>query len=320
MNIVQVHNPQPKNLLRIEFMIGNTCNFNCWYCFKGSHEGTHRWTDDMEQLVENFKHLFSKYRAVGKEMLELHIVGGEPTLWPKLGEFVTEIRKHIPAYITISSNGSRTLRWWEKFGKVFDKILLSCHHKEVDIEHFIKVSDALHEMGRSPNVMVLMDPSAWDKCLELIETCKTSKHPWFISAMEVMHETINYTDEQRAFVAKPTKRRPSIWHIWKNRKHLKDNPVVVFEDGSKKRVNRNWIVLNKQNDFYGWRCNIGVDSMMIDPAGIITGACRTRLFDNYNIYDKDFVEKFDPEIKPKICDKTNTCMCQPESLLDKVKV
>ena len=168
--------------------------------------------------------------------------------------------------------------------------------------------------------MVLMDPNAWDKCLELIETCKTSKHPWFISAMEVMHETINYTDEQRAFVAKPTKRRPSIWHIWKNRKHLKDNPVVVFEDGSKKRVNRNWIVLNKQNDFYGWRCNIGVDSMMIDPAGIITGACRTRLFDNYNIYDKDFVEKFDPEIKPKICDKTNTCMCQPESLLDKVKV
>ena len=77
----------------------------------------------MEQLVENFKHLFSKYRAVGKEMLELHIVGGEPTLWPKLGEFVTEIRKHIPAYITISSNGSRTLRWWEKFGTVFDKIL-----------------------------------------------------------------------------------------------------------------------------------------------------------------------------------------------------
>ena len=101
MNIVQVHNPQPKKILRIEFMIGNTCNFNCWYCFKGSHEGTHRWTDDMEQLVENFKHLFSKYKAIGKEMLELHIVGGEPTLWPKLGEFVTEIRKHIPAYLSL---------------------------------------------------------------------------------------------------------------------------------------------------------------------------------------------------------------------------
>jgi hypothetical protein len=80
------------------------------------------------------------------------------------------------------------LRWWEKFGTVFDKILLSCHHKEVDIDHFIKVSDTLHEMGRSPNVMVLMDPNAWDKCLELIETCKTSKHPWFISAMEVMNK------------------------------------------------------------------------------------------------------------------------------------
>ena len=39
---------------------------------------------------------------------------------------------------------------------------------------------------------------------------------------------------------------------------------------------------------------------MIDP-GYYTDAYGTGLFDNYNIYDKDFVEKFDPEIKPKIC-------------------
>ena len=84
MNIVQVWNPQPKEVLRIEFMIGNTCNFSCWYCFEGSHEGTHRWTDDMDQLVLNFKHLFEKYRAIGKTKLELHIVGGEPTLLPNV--------------------------------------------------------------------------------------------------------------------------------------------------------------------------------------------------------------------------------------------
>ena len=320
MNIVQVFNPQPKDILRVEFMIGNTCNYSCWYCFKGSHEGTHRWTDDMEQLVTNFKHLFEQYKKIDKKKLELHIVGGEPTLWPKLGEFVIEIRKAIPSYITISSNGSRTVRWWEKFGTVFDKILLSAHWKQIDVPHFIEVADTLHRIGRSPNVMVLMDPTAWNTCLDLIEQFKKSKHSWFISAMEVMHETINYTEEQRAYVAKPTKRRPSLWHIWKNRMHLKDNPKVKFADGKIKTVNRNWLVLNKQNDFFGWQCNIGVDSMMIDPAGTITGACRTRLFENYNIYDKDFVNKFNPDIKPKICDKRNTCMCQPESLLDKFKL
>ena len=46
----------------------------------------------------------------------------------------------------------------------------------------------------------------------------------------------------------------------------------------------------------------------------------SKLFENYNIYDPDFVTKFNPDIKPKICDKRNTCMCQPESLLDKVKL
>ena len=102
MNIVQVHNPQPKKILRIEFMIGNTCNFNCWYCFKGSHEGTHRWTDDMEQLVENFKHLFSKYKAIGKEMLEsvinnpyFNLIDKKYTIgWP----FVEQLGGHDFAY------------------------------------------------------------------------------------------------------------------------------------------------------------------------------------------------------------------------------
>ena len=93
--ITQVYNPQPKDVLRLEFMIGNTCNYSCWYCFEGSHEGTHRWTNDLDQLVANFVHLFDRYKAIGKRKLELHIVGGEPTLWPQLGEFVEEIRKQI---------------------------------------------------------------------------------------------------------------------------------------------------------------------------------------------------------------------------------
>jgi organic radical activating enzyme len=319
MSIIQVYNPQPKDVLRVEFMIGNTCNYECWYCFKGSHEGTHRWTDDVNQLVTNFVHLFDRYKAIGKRKLELHIVGGEPTLWPQLGEFVTEIRQHIPSYITISSNGSRSVRWWKEFGHVFDNVWLSCHHQEADIEHLIAVSDALYEIDKSPAVMVLMDPTAWNVCLKIIEELKTSKYPWDITAMEVMHKTINYTEEQKKFVSEPNKRHSSFWNIFKKKQHTQINPKIKFEDGSVKSVNRNWIVLNKQNDFYGWMCNIGVDSMMIDPAGIITAACRTKLFEQYNIYDKDFVKKFNPNIKSKICDKKNTCMCQPESLLDKFK-
>jgi hypothetical protein len=318
--ITQVYNPQPKDVLRVEFMIGNTCNYKCWYCFEGSHEGTHRWTNDLEQLVANFVHLFDRYKTIGKRKLELHIVGGEPTLWPQLGEFVEKIRDQIPSHISISSNGSRALRWWEQYAHVFDKILLSCHHQQVQVEDFIKVADMCHKKGRSPTVMMLMDPTAWQKCLDLIEKLKTSRYRWFIVAMEVMHKTIKFTDKQKAFVSKPIKRMPNIWTLLRQSKHMKGSPKVKFEDGSIKSVNRNWIVLNKQNDFYGWMCNIGVDSMMIDPAGIITSACRTKLFEQYNIYDKDFVKKFNPNIKPKICDKKNTCMCQPESLLDKFKL
>ena len=38
--------------------------------------------------------------------------------------------------------------------------------------------------------MVLMDPFAWGKCIDIVKQLRTSKHRWFINAMEVMHTTI----------------------------------------------------------------------------------------------------------------------------------
>ena len=42
MDIVQVHNPQPKKILRIELM-KETLVILIGYCFKDSHWDTHRW-------------------------------------------------------------------------------------------------------------------------------------------------------------------------------------------------------------------------------------------------------------------------------------
>ena len=50
--IKQVINSQDPKTLRIEYMIGNTCNHKCWYCFKGSNEGEFRWTDDFDATTK----------------------------------------------------------------------------------------------------------------------------------------------------------------------------------------------------------------------------------------------------------------------------
>ena len=67
--IKQVINSQNPKTLRIEYMIGNTCNHKCWYCFKGSNEGEFRWTDDFDATTKNFFHLLDHYKKYGKERL-----------------------------------------------------------------------------------------------------------------------------------------------------------------------------------------------------------------------------------------------------------
>ena len=52
MKIIEVKQRWPKDVLRIEIMLGNTCNYKCWYCFPGSNEGTHGWPE-YDQFVKN---------------------------------------------------------------------------------------------------------------------------------------------------------------------------------------------------------------------------------------------------------------------------
>ena len=211
--ITEVKNSQDPKTLRVEFMIGNTCNHKCWYCFPGSNEGDYRWTTDFETTTKNFFHLLDHYKKNGKERFEIHIVGGEPTLWPKLGEFIKLIKEKYNSWILVSTNGSRTIRWWKKYGQYFDSVALSVHHEYVDINHIIQVADTVYKKGPIVNAMVLMDPFAWDKCVGLIEQLKSSKYKWFINAMEVMHTTIDYTPELRDFISNSRKRMPNIFWL-----------------------------------------------------------------------------------------------------------
>ena len=320
MELIRVNSSWKDSDLRIEFMLGNLCNFKCWYCFPGSNEGTHRFPD-FDLTVKNLLHIVWHYRKHGKKRVFLHIIGGEPTLWPKLGEFA-EIFSKEGCYISISTNGSRTLRWWKEYGKYFSKVILSCHHQEMNLEHNIAVGDILYESGCIVDASVLMDPFAWDKCVSIVNGLRKSRRRWAIIASEVMHSTIYYTKEQKKYIEGHLKRIPNLWYFFRYNKHPMENISVTFADGRTKRIKPNWIRLSKLNHFKGWQCNVGVDSFFIDKLGNIVGACSERLYGestSYNFYDTDFEKKFNPTIKPVIC-SLDTCVCQPEINLRKHKI
>lgn len=319
MKIVEIKQRWPINKLRIEIMLGNTCNYKCWYCFPGSNEGTHRWPD-YDLFVKNLSHLLNYYKSnLGKDTFELHIIGGEPTIWPQFGEFIQYFKDNFNCIFSMSSNGSRTLRWWKQYGRYMDKVILSCHHESVDIDHYIKVADCLYDQKVIVTGLVLMDPNHWDKCMNLVEQLKTSDRRWGIDIQEIYHDTIQYTEEQKEILKKHRLRQANpIWFLLNN-KHTLLKTSVVTDEGRTVDVKNNEIILKKINNFYGWDCNLGIDSLFIGKDGNLTGACGNNLYDldfQYNIRDDDFLEKFTPRLRSTTCTKLG-CWCQPESNLTK---
>lgn len=323
MNIKRVVSDKPKNYLRIEFMVSNVCNYKCWYCGPHANAGDFKWTNNLPLLIGNFKHLIEYYKSNGKTEFELTMLGGEPTLWRDLKRFVTEIKEDTQLRLIMTTNASRTIRWWKEHAPLFDKIQFSYHPSYANQKHYIEVVDTVYELGISCNALIEMDPKNWNVSMEMIEKCKKeSKYPWSISAMEI-HSEIEYTDSQKEFFKNHIKRYPDIERILRDEKHNMNRPKprVIFEDNSELEIKRNWISVNNLNNFKGWICDLGIENINIQKDGIITGTCGEKLFGldfYFNIYDENFKDTFKPILKPVVCSKSK-CFCQPEMLMNKFK-
>ena len=337
---IKIISTQKKDTLEIRWNPNNICNFSCWYCFPGSNEGNHNSPNDLDLIIKNFNHLLNQYKnKLNKTNVDLKIAGGEPTLWKDLSLFLTEIKKENNIYITLISNGSRTLRWWKENGHLIDNLHLSYHVKEANLNHTIDVADFMYDIGKKITVKVLMDPTCWDQCIMAIEYLKkNSKNNFMIQVCEVLLPTdlkikdikivnndLNYNKDQKKYLSNGLKRFPNISWLWKNRKLIFSNKIRLYEsiaflrNGKKLKAKSETYINRSLNSFRGWECNIGVESVYVHWDGSLIGSCGQKLYGldhSINILDKDFINKFNVELKPVIC-SINSCPCQPETHISK---
>lgn len=319
--IIKIDSNLPNDLLRIELVLSDYCNYECWYCFPGSNAAEFPWPK-LKEIVDNLTHILDYYKThLGKKKFVLHVTGGEPTLWKDFGEFAKYFKEY-GCVISMSSNGSRTLRWWKEYGHYFDHVILSCHHEAVDVTHTNAVADILYDKKVWVNAIVLMDPNVWDKCIDIIAGLKTSKRRWSITAVEVFHSTIKYTQEQFDYISDSCKRLPNPIYYFFYKKTIYKKATVFFDNGSKKTVGHNWLLLHKLHKFNGWSCNIGIDTFVINKRGELSGACGENLYNlpyKFNIYDPKFKEAYAPNLIPTTCHKA-LCPCTPETNARKEKL
>jgi organic radical activating enzyme len=322
--IKEIINNSPSNMLRIEYMLGNTCNYKCSYCFPGSNEGTYKWPN-IELVIKNLSHLLDHYKQNGKDFFKFYLIGGEPTLWKDLPKLVTYLKKNYNSTIYISTNATPSVNWWKNNAKYYDNIEISVHHEFADPDHIIRVADSIYEQQINVVANVLMDPDHFKKCQDLLEKLKSSKRRWAIIAKAVhFNGQTKYTEEQKNYFDSTLKRYPNPIYYLKtiDFKHQKNKIWVIHEDNSKQKIKSdNWFSLNQLNYFKDWTCNLGVDNIEVYQDGTISGNCREKIYnlkDHFNLYKENFVNTYQPDIEPVICTK-EICTCTSEIVIRKKK-
>lgn len=336
---IKIESTQPDDVLEIRWNPNNVCNFHCRYCFPGSNTGEFTSPKDLDLIIKNFNFMLKQYKErLGKTKIHLKIAGGEPTLWRGLEKFILEIKKENDVYLTVISNGSRTLRWWKQYGHLIDNVTLSFHVAEADVDHHIAVADTMFALGKKTTVVVLMDPTRWDDCVAAIEKMKHSQYRWFLQTAEVIEpehiaisnikvvsaEERKYSPEQKNYMKWGLKRLPGFFWFVKNFKLLKKEirifeSIATLSNGKQLKARPQTYINNNWNSFSGWSCNAGLEALYIHWDGAIGATCNQKLYGvdySYNILDEDFVNKYNPNFVPVLC-KANNCFCQPETHISK---
>ena len=148
-SVVGPHYHAPNNPVNIQWSMGNTCNFSCDYCPTILHDGTNPWMSKevylktIEKVCDYYKeHTYIHNGEEKVRAMHWELIGGEVTTIPDFEEILQKLYDY-KANVTVYSNGSRTVRWWEEARNYLQGVVLTYHPLTMDKQHFKDVVDVL---------------------------------------------------------------------------------------------------------------------------------------------------------------------------------
>jgi MoaA/NifB/PqqE/SkfB family radical SAM enzyme len=241
--------------------------------------------------------------ALGKP-IRLSFTGGEPTVHPKFEELIN-YAKHVGIHwISVTTNGTRKPEWYDRLR--VDQFVFSVHF-EYDYKRVIHTITSLKNFAKTAIVVQLMahhDHMANVK--DTAEYLRILEYPYNVRRIRWTEGDHNIFDDMRY--------HPDDF------KWIIDNSSTVYanciiDDDPNKLYHANDIIKLHMNQYKGWECNAGLESLMINWDGDVHRAtCRVG-GSLGNIYDKTF----NVPSEPIVCTR-DWCTCAADIPLTKVLV
>ena len=266
--------------LKIQWQVGNQCNFRCGYCHHDYHDGSNPFLDH-----ETFNRAFSnlKESVVNHDRVILEMLGGEPTISKSVREAIANPQD--PKFrFNITSNGSADLDWWSRAAPNLDIVILAWHHLG-NTDHFLQVLDLLsatHDCTRLvPIINALPDDDKWAEAVYLHETLKAKGFSSKIKILFANHNQGNdkfmrYNQDQVVY-------------------YCRENNIRIPSDPLKYSLPA--MEASLYTEYKSHLCWAGVDQVVIDYFGYVyRGWCMVG--NSYgNIFDKPVVL----DASPRVC-------------------
>ncbi|MDP3195599.1 radical SAM protein [Tabrizicola sp.] len=267
-DLIEHANADHSRVVLVDWTLGNACSYACSYCPKALHDGSVAW-QRVEDVVDFYDQLHQHYTDVRGKRVWLQFTGGEPTMHPQIIRLL-EAASAQGFSVSLISNGSRTLRFWEKIAPHLDSVILTYHNEFADLDHFRAVGRLLADR-MAVHVNVTMRPDHFDRTLDEAQALREVLPAVSITLKPLRvgfgNTLFDYTPDQLAVMQgglAQTKAQQGIMP--------RGLMTVQGADGRRANLRANEFVLQSQNRWRGYRCNAGLESLRVRDNGTVTRA------------------------------------------------
>lgn len=263
--------PDYKGPLIIDWAPGNLCNFSCKYCTPANYDGSEPWHNG-DDSIRFLDYIYETICKPENKPISITLQGGEPTLWPHLDQVCKHL-KQIDKRNTIRmlTNGTRGTQWWLDRQEFIDCIIVSIHNRQTKKDVIAQKFNAVELSGIDISMHVMIDVNYFDECIDLYNHLYNNiQHihlePKVCRLDITKSELQNYSEQQLETIKSLKIKRKSRW----GKSNLINPPMYWVDNNGKKLPHKteiNKLIINKQNTWENWFCNIGLETLVITKEG-----------------------------------------------------